>query len=490
MLSRSTSASAAAGCRSRVAVLSGLVLAAGSAIAQPCSPLWQGQIGTPAITTGYVAPIFAWNDGNGDRLYVGGSFNSIGVGGTNLLGRWNPGTGTWAGVGGGLSNGNTNGFLTSFQPYSVGGTERLVVGGFYAGAAGATDSASLAMFNGTTWSSMGTGWNGTTRGSVWGLASHNGLLYIGGGLNNAATIGGVSWGGGATWNGTTWTPMGTGVQGTFSPFIAALEVYNDGTGTKIYAAGRFDSAGNAPSTQSIARWNPNTLAWESIGSGLFSTSVLFGMEAFAVFNNELYVGGYAHSNGTGIANVFKWNGSTWTAVGQTFTGRVTSLKAFDNGSGNALYVGGTALNTINYFARLEGGSWVTVDGGVTGNSVTGSFPSVFGMGTYGDSLYVGGNFTAIGTSTANGIARYKGCPSCEPDLTTTAIPGTPGYGVPNGVLNNDDFFYYLAQFASGNLAVADLTTTAIPGTPGYGVPNGIINNDDFFYYLSVFAAGC
>jgi len=62
--------------------------------------------------------------------------------------------------------------------------------------------------------------------------------------------------------------------------------------------------------------------------------------------------------------------------------------------------------------------------------------------------------------------------------------------VPNGVLNNDDFFYYLSQFASGNLAVADLTTTAIPGTPGYGVPNGIINNDDFFYYLSVFAAGC
>jgi len=79
---------------------------------------------------------------------------------------------------------------------------------------------------------------------------------------------------------------------------------------------------------------------------------------------------------------------------------------------------------------------------------------------------------------------------CIPDLTTTAIPGTPGYGVPNGVLNNDDFFYYLSQFAAGNIAVADLTTTAIPGSAGYGVPNGIINNDDFFFYLSQFAAGC
>ncbi len=81
-------------------------------------------------------------------------------------------------------------------------------------------------------------------------------------------------------------------------------------------------------------------------------------------------------------------------------------------------------------------------------------------------------------------------PGCTPDLTTTALPGSPGYGVPNGTLNNDDFFYYLAQFATGNLAVADLTTTALPGSTGYGVPNGILNNDDFFFYLASFADGC
>ena len=81
-------------------------------------------------------------------------------------------------------------------------------------------------------------------------------------------------------------------------------------------------------------------------------------------------------------------------------------------------------------------------------------------------------------------------PVCRPDFTTTAMPGSADYGTPNGVLNNDDFFYYLSQFAAGNIAVADLTTTAIPGSPGYGVPNGVINNDDFFYYLSIFSAGC
>ncbi|MEZ6235578.1 MAG: GC-type dockerin domain-anchored protein [Phycisphaerales bacterium] len=85
---------------------------------------------------------------------------------------------------------------------------------------------------------------------------------------------------------------------------------------------------------------------------------------------------------------------------------------------------------------------------------------------------------------------YDAPSACAPDLTAGAVAGVPGYGVPNGILNNDDFFFYLAQFAAGNLAVADLTTGAVAGLPGYGVPNGVLNNDDFFYYLAIFAAGC
>lgn len=79
---------------------------------------------------------------------------------------------------------------------------------------------------------------------------------------------------------------------------------------------------------------------------------------------------------------------------------------------------------------------------------------------------------------------------CKPDVTTGAVAGQPGYGAPNGIINNDDFFYFLAQFAAGNLAVCDITTGAIPGQPGYGVPNGVVTNDDFFFYLAAFSAGC
>lgn len=88
-----------------------------------------------------------------------------------------------------------------------------------------------------------------------------------------------------------------------------------------------------------------------------------------------------------------------------------------------------------------------------------------------------------------GAFEYQGPDICVPDLTTTANPFQPGFGQPNGILNNEDFFYYLSLFSAANPA-ADMTTTAIPGSPGFGMPNGVINNDDFFYYLALFAAGC
>ncbi|MEZ6233179.1 MAG: GC-type dockerin domain-anchored protein [Phycisphaerales bacterium] len=101
---------------------------------------------------------------------------------------------------------------------------------------------------------------------------------------------------------------------------------------------------------------------------------------------------------------------------------------------------------------------------------------------------LGGTWGGAGTEC--GQPGACNAPSCEPDLTTGAIPGAPGYGTPNGILNNDDFFYYLNEFAAGNIPVCDLTTGAVAGQPGYGVPNGVLNNDDFFYYLAIFAEGC
>ncbi|MCA9289150.1 MAG: hypothetical protein KDA05_11230, partial [Phycisphaerales bacterium] len=94
------------------------------------------------------------------------------------------------------------------------------------------------------------------------------------------------------------------------------------------------------------------------------------------------------------------------------------------------------------------------------------------MNTSSSALGISEDGTIVGAGLLGGQVRAYAMilrTTCEPDLTTGAIAGQAGYGVPNGTLNNDDFFYYLAEFAAGNVAVCDLTTGAIAGQPGYGV---------------------
>ncbi|MBX3363773.1 MAG: hypothetical protein KF866_03315 [Phycisphaeraceae bacterium] len=79
---------------------------------------------------------------------------------------------------------------------------------------------------------------------------------------------------------------------------------------------------------------------------------------------------------------------------------------------------------------------------------------------------------------------------CQADLSGSSDPNDPAYGVPDGVVDAADFFYYLDQFVAGNIAVADLTGSSDPNDPAYGIPDGVIDAADFFYFLDIFVAGC
>ncbi len=78
---------------------------------------------------------------------------------------------------------------------------------------------------------------------------------------------------------------------------------------------------------------------------------------------------------------------------------------------------------------------------------------------------------------------------CPGDLTGSSNPNDPSYGVPNDIVDADDFFFYLDLFVSGDPA-ADLTGSSNPQDPAYGIPNGVIDADDFFFYLDLFVQGC
>jgi len=85
------------------------------------------------------------------------------------------------------------------------------------------------------------------------------------------------------------------------------------------------------------------------------------------------------------------------------------------------------------------------------------------------------------------FAVQTGCPA---DLTGSADPNNPAYGIPDGFADASDFFYYLDRFAAGDLGTADLTGSADPNNPAYGTPDGTLDASDFFFYLGLFAQGC
>src|SRR5207245_1766726 len=89
----------------------------------------------------------------------------------------------------------------------------------------------------------------------------------------------------AKWNGSSWTALGSGLNGS----VAALAV----SGSDVYAA-----EGGL-----VAKWNGST--WSTLGS--MDSLVL----ALAVSGSDLYAGGWFTREGASAANyIAKWNGST------------------------------------------------------------------------------------------------------------------------------------------------------------------------------------
>ncbi|MCA9300871.1 MAG: hypothetical protein KDA28_17495, partial [Phycisphaerales bacterium] len=120
-------------------------------LAASCTPGWDTSIGDIGPSTGYVGAFASWQG----EVYVGGSFDDCGNAHAALLSLWNPETNTWRRAGGGLDRGNTNGFVASIAPFDDGSGERLYVGGFFRDAANVEDTQSIAAWDGSDWHSLG-----------------------------------------------------------------------------------------------------------------------------------------------------------------------------------------------------------------------------------------------------------------------------------------------------------------------------------------------
>ena len=401
--------------------------------------------------------------------------------------RWSALTGPG---GTGVSDSSGSSYVRALTVFDDGGGAALYAGGFFSTAGGVTVNG-IARWDGSAWSALtGPGLSGCILGLgcvpfISALTVFDdgtgAALYAGG---DFTTAGGVTVNGIARWDGSAWLaltgPGGTGVDFT----VAALTVFDDGSGPALYVGGNFISAGGV-TVNRIARWNGS--AWSGL-TGPGGTGVNGTVWSLTVFDDgsgggpALYAGGsFTTAGGVTVNRIARWDGSAWSALtgsGGTGVGSwVNALAVFDDGMGSALYAGGIFTTaggvTVNRIARWDGSTWSTLNGpGGTGVMSPGGVLALMafddGIGA-GPALYAGGDFITAGGVTANGIAKWQGCavtpPPCLADITG------------DGVLDFFDVQMFLSLYAAGNFA-ADFTG------------DGTLDFFDVQAFLNLYAAGC
>jgi trimeric autotransporter adhesin len=200
-------------------------------------------------------------------------------------------------------------------------------------------------------------------------------------------------------------------NGTVNGPVQKLAWLDDGTGPALYVGGNFLTAGGVLVNR-IARWDIASRQFSSFGTGLNGT-----VFAVTVFDDgsglALYAGGsFSMAGDVAVSNVARWDHKTgeWAPMGAGTNSAVIDLEVFDDGSGPALYAvgaftvaGGVEANRI---ARWDGTEWSALGEGLNNSALT----LAVGRDEAGNdsALYVGGSFTTAGGIEANRVARWDG----------------------------------------------------------------------------------
>ncbi len=283
---------------------------------------------------------------------------------------------TWAPVGTGMNN-----FVRAMMVYN----STLYAGGFFTSASGVANTFYVASWNGSAWSPLATGVGGSV---VRALAVNGTTIYAGGNFSSPGSRI-------AKYSAGSWSAMGTGINGLIVYALCSF-------GGNLYAAGNFTDAGGVANTANIARWTG--AAWQALGGSGPSTIVY----ALATDGSYLYVGG-SFGSVSGVANtlgIARYNGSAWSEVGGGLPAGAVYSMASD---GTNIYIGGQFTGTPgDNVAKWNGSSWSAMGTGTNG--------IVTAMAAGGGSAYAGGGFTTAGGVTVKRVAKWDG--SAWSDVTT------------------------------------------------------------------------
>lgn len=206
----------------------------------------------------------------------------------------------------------------------------------------------------------------------------------------------------ATYDGSQWQRLG----GPLPSACFAFTIYN----SQLIAV----------CAATVHAWNGS--AWQTIGTAVTSSN----LTAATVFQGDLVVAGSMTSiNGAPVANIARWNGTSWFALGAGTNGFVQALASYQYGAGPGLYVGGN-FTTAGGLASPNLAVWT----GSAWAAVAGPNGAVYSLGVRTTAaasssfLFVGGSFTQAGPVAALGVARFNSA-SGWAAMSLATTPGQP-----------------------------------------------------------------
>lgn len=315
--------------------------------------------------------------------------------------------------------------------------DKLIVGGFAGSATGPT----IAAWDGSQWTELGSGLDGVVRA----LVVHEGSLYAGG---EFFTAGGTSVNKIARWDGQQWHDVGGGVTGVGFPMVLGML----SAPGRLIVGGFFQTAGTT-SAVNIAEWTGET--WSALGAGRPSS-----VDGLAMYQGKVIAGG--------VSPIAQWDGENWQPMG---TGLDQSARAFIQFQGD-LIVGGFFQNaggqSASRVARWNGTQWSPLGSGVAG--IAFGTANVTSLALFQGHLCVGGFFDTAGGTPSVNFARWS-CASCYANCDGS--PAQP-------VLTANDFQCFINAYAAGSSYANCDGSTAAP----------VLTANDFQCFINAYAGGC
>lgn len=330
---------------------------------------------------------------------------------------------SWSGIGSGL-NGTVNAI-------AVTPSGEILAGGAFYPANNEVYPKRLSRWDNASgsWSIIPVGTSNGLNNVVYSLAVCGNDVYIGGTFDkfgNGSFVNYIS-----MWNSSSGSMLKLG--STVTGVNAAVRAIA-ASGSDIFAGGTFDHCFETISAYHIAKWNPAAGTWTNLPCG--SDNGLNGVvQAIAVSGDYIYIGGQftALTNGISVNHIARWDKitNTWSPLpGPSFNGVNGNVNAIAV-CGNDIFVGGdftrlgnesTPANRIAKWNSVSG-TWTTLACG-TSNGV--NMP-VRALASYGNDIYIGGDFTKLGDSTiVNRITKWNISTCCWSTLTEGGSVGVNG----------------------------------------------------------------